>query len=564
MSSSGKSPVSYLCPKCQTKLTASREDAGQRRECPHCGKIVKVPGTAASSGRTPADTAPSGAPLSRTGGIANIPVVCPLCGTRMYATKNQIGQTMVCPDCLESVVVPDRSPPKPPPPRPTVAPPPPPGSGTAGGSPPASEAEDDPDDYKLSDAVELPHHRTIGGVPAELIDRYVLEPEAVQPEPPPGAAPVPPAAEPDTFAIKCPVCDTMIQAAAEDIGTKVECPDCFSMVVVQRPHPKPRRVNKVVESDYKDNDYILGAATELDVFRPTKEGTAPRSVGEEALQKAREAQAQREREQADLPTAPLFTGLFDYLPDAPLVARMVMTGVLFGLSVKLLALLSIWLSSDDPSYKLLALAGSVGLLILAIPTLSFAAINFLTVLQESAEGCSRVEDWPENSLADWITESLSVAIALFFAVTPGALLVLTAEITRIPLSVCWFFVGLSLYVLFPIVQLSILESASLVAPVSRAIVDSIRNEFLLWATFYIMTFFLFLAVVIVTGIVRLDYPLAAFLVMGVVMSFAGFLYFRLLGRLAWACQMRPLQKKGKETGTQDSQPPDADGAAQDR
>ncbi|MFO7905012.1 MAG: hypothetical protein R6U98_20270, partial [Pirellulaceae bacterium] len=105
MTSSGRSSVTYLCPRCHAKLSANAEDAGERRECPHCRKVLKVPGTG-----TPADsTSQRSHSPSKTGGIANIPVICPLCGTRMYATTDQIGQTMVCPDCLESVVVPNRS-----------------------------------------------------------------------------------------------------------------------------------------------------------------------------------------------------------------------------------------------------------------------------------------------------------------------------------------------------------------------------------------------------------------------------------------------------------------------
>ena len=144
MNSSSDSSVSYLCPRCQAKLTAHVEDAGQRRECPQCGKLVKVPGTSRAVPRHragPVRPGESDAASAPGRGIANLPVICPLCGTRMYATRQQMGQTMVCPDCLESVVVPDQAPPQRKPkvssiPSSTLSPSPPPVSAS-----PASSAK---------------------------------------------------------------------------------------------------------------------------------------------------------------------------------------------------------------------------------------------------------------------------------------------------------------------------------------------------------------------------------------------------------------------------------------
>ena len=125
----------------------------------------------------------------------------------------------------------------------------------------------------------------------------------------------------------------------------------------------------------------------------------------------------------------------------------------------------------------------------------------------------------------------------------------------------WLLAGLSVYVFFPVAQLSILESASLTNPLSKPILASLRNQFLLWCTFYIMALFIALAVAIALFSARLNHPPAMFVARGIFLVAAGFLYFRLLGRLAWACQMSPLRETSSRDDTTDSQsspsPPDS-------
>jgi flagellar biosynthesis protein FliQ len=116
-----------------------------------------------------------------------------------------------------------------------------------------------------------------------------------------------------------------------------------------------------------------------------------------------------------------------------------------------------------------------------------------------------------------------------------------------------------LYAFLPITQLSILESASLVNPLSGPILRSLHHQFLLWCTFYLMTFVISLIVAIILASVQVDHPTLVFIIAAVLIAFATFLYMRLLGRLAWACQMPPL---GHETG--DEKPENSASEATDR
>jgi hypothetical protein len=344
------------------------------------------------------------------------------------------------------------------------------------------------------------------------------------------------------------VCDTLLQATADEIGSTKICPDCFSSMEVKPPPPKPRRVNPVVVSDYAHDDYTLSEPAELSIYRPSAEDANPRTIGEEALRNARLAQAERERGTPELPLHPLIKGVFGFLPHAPTITRVASTGCLAGFCLWLF-LTEIRLMQGTASQWFFAVGGAVALLFGLLITVSYGASSLLTVLQESAEGSAAVESWPENSLAEWITESFALLMAVFFASLPGVLFTIAWNAVGLPWAAAWIVTGVTFYALFPIVQLSILETATLTNPISTPVLQSLRDQFLLWATFYLITFFLLLAVSIPLTAVRGTHPLPVFLALGLYLSLASFIYFRLLGRLAWACQMRPIEKKKNVAST---------------
>ncbi|MFO7904804.1 MAG: hypothetical protein R6U98_19230, partial [Pirellulaceae bacterium] len=234
--------------------------------------------------------------------------------------------------------------------------------------------------------------------------------------------------------------------------------------------------------------------------------------------------------------SPLWTGVFDFLRDLVAIVRTVVTGMLLGGLMKLTFVVAGAAFSANPMHQFLGMVGSVAAVAMGGVTISLASTNFLTVLQQSAEGLDRIKSWPENNLVEWVAESIPFLMAVFFAVTPGMLPILLFSGLRTNPAVVGLLVGGSLYLCFPITQMSILESASLTTPISKPIMDSLREQFLFWCTFYIITFFLALAVAITLSFVSFSHPTFAVVALGIFVSFAGMLYARLLGRLVWACR----------------------------
>jgi DNA-directed RNA polymerase subunit RPC12/RpoP len=98
------------------KLTVRAEDAGRRGQCHTCGKVFRIgappaaaggqrppvePSNPASAKSAPAPATAAPSPKSMHG-ISNDhlhPIICERCQTLMYASDDQVGQMLPCPDC---------------------------------------------------------------------------------------------------------------------------------------------------------------------------------------------------------------------------------------------------------------------------------------------------------------------------------------------------------------------------------------------------------------------------------------------------------------------------------
>ena len=147
-------------------------------------------------------------------------------------------------------------------------------------------AGDDADDeMKLSDPVEIPADQYL---PKRLSDMLHDAPGSrrdrsrTPPRPQVAAGSrrhdATPAAH-DEFAVKCPTCDTLVYATEDEIGQQKTCPDCFSIVTITRPRPKPRRVNEVVDADYEGQLFTLSEPVSLDIYHQHRSWAGPQDAG---------------------------------------------------------------------------------------------------------------------------------------------------------------------------------------------------------------------------------------------------------------------------------------------
>lgn len=108
--STNEEPVLVICPTCRTRMSAPREWIGKRIRCPDCHVHVLV--------KKPVEEVQVRTQMKDVGeysvlGSEQAPpgpecflVICPTCHAHLQPSVNQVGETLVCPDCDRTLVVP--------------------------------------------------------------------------------------------------------------------------------------------------------------------------------------------------------------------------------------------------------------------------------------------------------------------------------------------------------------------------------------------------------------------------------------------------------------------------
>lgn len=162
---------------------------------------------------------------------------CPRCKTKVSAKVQRVGDAIRCPSCKRKLLVPATS--------------------TVKTSFDDLFDEEEPDngskaktsdsgelgfaDEPSSSAVKTTNNSESSAVSAELEESADLSPISLD-----GISDIVRSAK--SFALKCKVCDSRIYVAPNNIGKEVECPDCYTKILVKEPEgyddkPKPKKRN---------------------------------------------------------------------------------------------------------------------------------------------------------------------------------------------------------------------------------------------------------------------------------------------------------------------------------
>jgi DNA-directed RNA polymerase subunit RPC12/RpoP len=465
--------------------------------CPDCGTPAVVP--ASSQRRQQAPAASSSAPPPESLDIYNvlegrdqppptatevyrrhIPVVCMLCHTRLHATEDQVGQVMVCPDC-----------------------------GTANVVPPAPE--------DLSPAE-----------PPEVVEGYQL---AAGSQPAPKGA-----ADRRELTFRCPLCHTRLQAAPDQAGRTMTCPDCSTEFPIPNPASEDPQWNPF-EGGIEVYAIAGGQAeTAAASAAPALARAEPRSLAEaHPLFSNRDLLPPRRLERK-LPPWPLVNGVFAF----PFYRHsLVCWGKLAVGAMVVLGLLSLaitWSQGLDSAQfglgaallgsRVAYLAGLVA--ILGALYSIWVSSSVLRILSETANGVDRIEEWANQDFVEWAFEALYLVNSFVLSVLVGWGVESLAA--RLPAG-CGM--AVSVFVLFPILLLSMLETGTVMNPVSPAVLGSLASRWWVWGGFYLLAGLLAAGVAAAgVGFWALAGAWSA-IPSAIVVTPAIMIYFRLLGRLGW-------------------------------
>ena len=200
--------------------------------------------------------------------------------------------------------------------------------------------------------------------------------------------------------------------------------------------------------------------------------------------------------------------------------------VLLMLVLTFAALASIW------CYVLLNSALVAGRIV-AIPTgviffasLSYASACYLGVLESTSNGYTTPDDALSGGWQDWFWTLPSTAGMLAIAAVIGyGINFLFPLHTFNVIAVC-------VWLVFPLLQLSTLENASPLAPLSLPILRTLVTRPIAWFLFYVNSFVMLALLVLIGTASWRDPPFITILIMGPITTIALLFYAWLLGILA--------------------------------
>jgi len=508
-------------------LTLPREQAGQRIPCPACDGMLKVPVAIPSPDVTGSASAGQVA-VEGAGSDVQFALICPQCQATLRATSAQIGEEIVCSDCLEGVRV--------------EAP------VTAGGeSPetipeaPLSPSEESVPEFSLEplsesivDSQDLPLAPLSSGdlfAEPDVSESWTTPPEEIRIPPPidggeagmaddelvlappedlgpkvpdimdsikaaearsdakfggQGMSGVGGTSKDDSedveFGFNCSVCDTRLHARRGQTGQTLRCPDCFTEHVVPTAPPAPAKPQPAKRETASD-EFLLE-----EPVAPSFPGAAGGELNEGTAQKnARkllaDAEAELEAEyaeEAELDSEPPLLQLLSFLVDPTVLLTVMGCGVSFGFWLCCLARVF----SPDTMTRLLAIVGTLATSVVSLLALAFLLAACLKIVTETSAGNQRISEWPGFDVGEWLWNLLTLFNPLWMSGLPGLAVGLLISF-GLGTGGGFVLIFASWLVFFPLVMHGMNETQSSLLPFSMATMQSIQEHSRQWGMFYI-------------------------------------------------------------------------------
>ena len=544
--------ASLRCKVCLTNIAVRKEQIGSEVICPDCGtKTVVPPEIARQVDAAVNDTLDkimlglgddstknvygvrdgNSAPLEDW--TSRFPVYCRLCTTMMYATEEQIGSELLCPDCHTTTAVPPK------PQRNSAAPPLP---------------------------VSFEGSSTFGIETANLAEPLVP--------------------------VVCGLCGTRMYAGESQIGGFKTCPDCERQTEIKpvlkkelvQPEiaggeygvnaaaPPPRPVIRTL-TDYRyvdgslDKEFYDTKPPEERTLRKRPRSTKSTETDQETTEEHRKRFIEAEKYlppvSRPLPKRPLTEGLL-----TPILTWNVMVRILISTGLGCAAIL---LGLALPGLFVIVSLAFGGMLLLLWG--SFQTNLCWSVFHFSTDGNDEFDEWIEfvlvGSFGLWLwlfsysalagTPGLFIASFLpgerFVQYTTGAGETIGGENPAAVAIRDFIFICLSHWIFFPLVFLSCMATGSYFTPFSVKTFQTLVRYTGIWMRFYglaativLLPQLAYIGLFYLVGwLVGFEYLSIPFVPLGFLFfNFFSILYFRLLGRFAWVIEESIRREKADD------------------
>ncbi len=356
----------------------------------------------------------------------------------------------------------------------------------------------------------------------------------------------------------CPTCKSRRQVSRELIGQRVQCRQCTAELTVDAPanneddllladEPIPSGAAKIPASspaaitvdDIPLSPYAEPVTTEAQqAFNPDDDyRVGPVQATSPQLKEILHGTPPDDSLHADTWVAPperitlvwTFTsGIFTYFLRLNALAQWMALSV--GLFV------CSWFLMMGSRYLFAgygAIAGGcfclIGFLV-GIAAFSYGSACFISIIESTAYHLDKARSWPDSDYVEWLFYFLRliylVAVAGLLAALPSAITSLFNATSAVVVA------AIAIYLLFPILLLSTLETNSSLWPVSPPILRSLIDDWYAWVVFFAISALLWGGSDLASEILNKYCPVFPLLITCMLFAATWFSYARLVGRLA--------------------------------
>ncbi|MFN3192950.1 MAG: hypothetical protein ACE361_20745 [Aureliella sp.] len=283
------------------------------------------------------------------------------------------------------------------------------------------------------------------------------------------------------YRVVCTICDTAQYVSASAAGMKIKCPDCFAEFKAPPP-PKDWKPSKATKKLPIDAEIALADP----LAEAVKASDEKRKLRTEALlDKARDEVDDEESEsryELEFDNNGFVQRTFGFVKDGLTMGQVVLYGIVFGL---LFGFVQVGLSDTSSMF---------GKGMLLVTTIMLPAIGILFALPMLSGGLSLIEavankqhvkEIPAFNIFDNAADVIVIFVSLAAGAIPGYLIAMPfageeagANFIRIAGMVI---TGLGL---FPLFLLSMMDNGSIFAPISNAVLGTVRSAKESWASYY--------------------------------------------------------------------------------
>lgn len=536
--------IPLVCRVCGTRMYGHESEVGSMKQCPDCDTMNVVPEKppeamnledlppgARSGFEGEVDYGTAGEHPKFDPNMPVIPVVCGLCHTRMYATVDQVGELKQCPDCWTSTKVPDV------PPQPYKA--------TAGeegelevGKPIESAEPRVITDYRL-----LKKKRQGPGLKLDGTPREPGSPEDQQPAPP--APPTDPHEELYVDPLSPPrAVPTVKPAGSPPVRKKLNATKALGAIEAVAFNAAVNeglgdliglKAADDLQQGVSPAEFMPGYVPSLPPGRddaPSIQSSSAESTPADAS--GFEPYHHEKRPEASPPKRLFTENILTIFRSGPCFRAVNILAIMFGLCLFSMGF-GQWIDNDFTEY-VVALGGFASFAVL------FATFTaWQVVLQATSDGLDKVDEWPENEKGLWLIFGFRMLLIVAFSISLGPVIYWLGTIpmpgspSAILRLICSIISLSTFWLLFPIITISVVDSGTVKEPITARVMWSVARLWKKWLQLYALTGVLIAghvgAVTVLFLVVKS--PIIRFPMAGVFFIYISFLYFRLVGRLAW-------------------------------